>query len=104
MTIYTADYGPNVLDILCRGSRVICAKIPAQVRKELNTAVKAGVLRRLPKDGLLPEVYYNPNNQTSAIDRRKREAEYAVSCIAKVMASGDDYKLARAEIEAKLFA
>jgi hypothetical protein len=103
MTLYTDAFGPNVQNILCNGSRVITARVPAQVRKELMTAVKAGVLRRLPKDGLLPEVFYNPNNQMSAIERRKREAEYAISCIAKVMATPDDYKADREALERKIF-
>ena len=87
MTLYTDAFGPNVQNILCGGSRVIRGRIPAQVRKELSAAVKAGVLRRLPKDGLKPEVFYNPNNQMSALDRQQREALYAANCIAGVIAS-----------------
>jgi hypothetical protein len=86
MTRYTSDFGPNVEQILCQGSRVICGRIPAQVRKELNAAVKAGVLGRLPKDGLKPEIYFHPDHKNGAKERQAREAGYSIGCIAKVMA------------------
>lgn len=103
MTMYTEEFGPNVLDILCRGSRVIHSKIPAQVRKQLMAAVKAGALGHVKKNGLLPEIFFNPNNKLSAMDRRQREADYSISCISKVMASTDDYAADRKTIEAKIF-
>lgn len=84
--MYTDEYGPNVEQILVRGSRVIRGRVPAQVRKELSAAVKAGVLGRLKKDGLKPEVFFNPNNKMSATEVQRREAEYSVACIAKVVA------------------
>jgi hypothetical protein len=68
------------------GTRVIRGKVPSQVRKELAAAVKAGVLGRLPKDGLKPEVFYHTDHKHGAIERQKREAEYSISCISKVIA------------------
>lgn len=103
MTRYTDAYGPNVEQILCQASRVVRGKIPAQVRKELMAAVKAGVLGRLPKDGLKPEVFFHPDHKNGAKERQAREAAYSVSCIATVMASGDDLAQARAALEAKHF-
>jgi len=82
---YSDDFGPNVEQILAQGTRKIVGKVPAQVRKELAAAVKAGVLGRLKKDGLKPEVYYNPNNRNSALWLQQREAEYKISNIAKVV-------------------
>ncbi|GGB00089.1 hypothetical protein GCM10011491_30440 [Brucella endophytica] len=102
-SMYTAEFGPNVEQILCQGSRVIRGKVPSQVRAELRAAVKANVLGRLPKDGLKPEVFFNPNNKMSAVERQKREAEYSISCIAKVMARPEDYSLARQALEDKHF-
>jgi hypothetical protein len=87
---YTSDFGPNVENILVRGMRVINGKIPTQVRKELAAAVKAGVLGRIKKDGLKPEIYFHPAHKHGAMDRQKREAEYAKGCIAKVMVSGSE--------------
>jgi len=88
-TLYTDEFGPNVQNILVRGSRVIRGPIPAQVRKQLMAAVKAGALGRLKKDGLKPEVFYNPNNKVSATDVQRREAEYAASCIAKCVGANN---------------
>lgn len=85
-TRYTADFGPNVEQILVSATRVIRGKIPAQVRKELREAVKAGVLGHLKKDGLKPEIFYHPDHKHGAIERQKREAEYSVGCIASVIA------------------
>jgi len=95
---YTDDFGPNVSNILASGSRVIRGRVPAQVRKELRAAVKAGVLCHMPKDGLKPEVFFHPGSRTSANDIREREALYAVKCIAGVVASPADV---RAGIEAQ---
>ena len=83
---YTDDFGPNVANILVSASRVIRGRIPSQVRAELRAAVKAGVLGHLKKDGLKPEIFFHPAHKNGAIERQKREAEYSVFCIAKVIA------------------
>jgi hypothetical protein len=79
-------YGPNVEAIRAQASRVVTAKIPARVRKELMDAVKAGHLGRLPKDGLKPEVFFHPDHKHGAVARQKSEALYSANCIAKVLA------------------
>lgn len=84
---YTDAFGPNVSRILCQGTLVVTGRIPSQVRKQLAAAVKAKVLGRLPKDGLKPEVFFHPSHKNGAIERQKREAAYAISCIAKVVAT-----------------
>lgn len=85
-TRYTAAYGPNVEQILVQASRVIRGRIPASVRAELSAAVKAGVLGRLPKKGLRPEIFFHPDHRHGAVERQNREAAYSVQCIAKVVA------------------
>lgn len=102
-SMYTAEYGPNVEQILIQATRVIRGKMPAQVRKELMAAVKAGVLGRLPKDGLKPEIFFHPNHKHGAADRQKREAEYSIGCISKVMAGPAEYEADRKRIEESLF-
>lgn len=89
---YTDDFGPNVARILAQASIVVRGRIPAQVRKELQAAVKAGVLGRLPKDGLKPEIFYHPDHRNGAKTRQQVEAAYAVSCIATVIASPADVR------------
>lgn len=86
MTRYTDKYGPNVQNILCQATRVVRGKIPAAVRKELMAAVKAGALGRLRKDGLKPEIFFHPDHKHGAIERQQREAQYAIECIANVVA------------------
>lgn len=83
---YSDAYGPNVANILAHGSRTIRGPVPARVRKDLAAAVRDGVLGHLKKDGLRPEVFYHPLHRASAVEARDREAAYAVSCIAKVVA------------------
>lgn len=84
---YTAEFGPNVENILVAATRIIRGRVPAQVRKELNAAVKAGVLGHLKRDGLKPEIYFHPDHLHGAIERQKREAAYSVQCIATVMST-----------------
>jgi hypothetical protein len=85
MTPHEESFGPNVTAILAGASRVVRGRIPAQVRRELAAAVKAGVLGRLPKQGLKPEVFYHPDHKHGAVARQKQEAAYSVACIARVM-------------------
>jgi hypothetical protein len=100
---YTDAYGPNVQQILLQATRVIRGKIPAQVRKELREAVKAGALGHLKRDGLKPEIFFHPDHKHGAIERQKREAEYSVSCIANVMAGPAEYQNDRQQIKERLF-
>jgi hypothetical protein len=89
---YTDDFGPNVAQILVQATRVIRGRVPAQVRAELQAAVKAGVLGHLKKDGLKPEIFFHPDHKHGAIERQKNEAAYAVKCIATVIASPADVR------------
>lgn len=78
--------GRNAELIRAQASRVICGTVPRQVRAELREAVKAGYLGHLAKDGLKPEIFFHPDHKNGAIERQNREAEYAIGCIAKVLA------------------
>jgi hypothetical protein len=83
-------YTPNVEQIRSRAYRVIRGSIPFGIRKELMDAVRAGELGRLKKDGLKPEVFYHPDHLHGARDAQRREADFAISCIRKVMAPPRD--------------
>jgi len=76
----------NVLIVQMMGVRVIEGKIPREVRKTLNEAVKNGELGHLKKDGLKPEIYHHKNARTNALDERQRialaSAEIIKSCFA----------------------
>lgn len=76
---------PNTEQILKHATRVIRGRVPLGVRRELSAAVKAGILGHFRKDGLLPEIYFDPQHRNGAIERRRNEAEYAIECIKKVL-------------------
>ena len=86
MTELNNGIGPNAMNIRSQATRVINGPMPTRVRKELMAAVKAGALGRLPKKGLLPEIFFHPDHLHGAKDRQKREAEYSAKCIAGVVA------------------
>jgi len=66
----------NVELVLAERYRLITSRIPREVRKALNNAVKQKKLGHLKKDHLKPEVYYHPNFKYLAIDaRNKHERE-----------------------------
>jgi hypothetical protein len=62
----------NVLQVLENRFSVI-TKIPSKARKDLNDAVKKGVLGHIKKDGISPEVYYNPKFKHLATEAISKE-------------------------------
>lgn len=48
----------NVEMVRCQRVRLITGKLPANVRKILNKAVKDGILGHMKKDNYKPECYY----------------------------------------------
>jgi hypothetical protein len=84
--MYREDLGRNVTAILAQGVRFIQGTVPREVRRELMEAVKLKALGHLKKDGLKPETFFHPDKLHEARRRQAEEAEYAVKCIATVMA------------------
>ena len=76
----------NAEQIYAQGTRIVRGKIPAAVRRELMSAVKAGMIGRLPKDGLKPEVFFDPRHTNLARRIQADEAVYSVECIRKCVA------------------
>lgn len=76
----TADQA-NVLAVQIAGVRLISNSIPAQVRKALNAAVKAGELGHIKKDGLKPEAYHHKNARARALDARDEVFRNSVQAI-----------------------
>lgn len=58
-------------------------KLPREVRKALNDAVKAGELGHIKKDGFKPEVYHHKNGRANAIEYRNREYRAAIEALNK---------------------
>ena len=76
----------NAERIYAQGTLIVRGRIPTQVRKELASAVKAKMIGRLPKDGLKPEVFFDPRHTSLARELQANEAIYAVECIGKCVA------------------
>lgn len=76
----------NVLMVQMEGVRIVSGRIPAEVRKALNAAVKAGEIGHMKKDGLKPEVYFHKNAKARAIATRNRQAYEAIQVIKKAFA------------------
>lgn len=74
----------NVLIVQMMGFRVIVGKLPTQVRKALNEAVKNGELGRLKKEGLKPEIYHHINARANAKDEQQRIAMQSIEKLKKV--------------------
>lgn len=82
------EIGPNAMVVRLMGFRLITGCIPASVRRELNEAVKSGVLGRLPKKGPKPEAYFHPNGKWNAMDARDKAAAESIEAIRKVCGGG----------------
>jgi hypothetical protein len=80
----------NVLMVQMMGVRVIKSRIPSDVRKALNGAVKKGELGHMKKDGLKPEVYYHKNARAEAIVQREREMRSILGTLKNVFVHARD--------------
>ena len=76
----------NVLMVQMEGVRIVTGKMPADVRKALNSAVKAGELGHIKKEGLKPESYHHKNARARALEEREREMRNALFTLSKVFA------------------
>lgn len=73
----------NIEMILCDRFR-IAHKLPQNIRKQLDKAVKEGKLAHKKKDKLKPEIYYHPSFEYLANAERKRIEEEALKNLIKV--------------------
>jgi hypothetical protein len=66
---------------------LVVSKLPADVRRALNAAVKSGKLcHKKRDDGRKPEVYYHPNFEHLANEERNRIERETLEALAKVLA------------------
>jgi hypothetical protein len=77
---------PNVEVVRMMGVSLISGRVPAEVRRELREAVKAGRLGHLKRDGLLPEAFFHPNGRGNAIAARERAAREKIAALRGVYA------------------
>lgn len=81
----TADQA-NVQKVLWQRVLLVTGRVPADVRKALNAAVKRGELGHMKKDGHKPESYYHPKFEYLAKSERKEHERSVFMAVAGVMA------------------
>ena len=82
--IITADEA-NVERVRIARVQVVTGKLPAQVRKALNAAVKRGYLGHWKRDGNKPEVYFHPTFDYLAREARNKH-EHKIAAALKAVA------------------
>lgn len=82
--IITADEA-NVEKVRIARVQVVTGKLPAQVRKALNGAVKRGYLGHWKRDGNKPEVYFHPTFDYLAREARNRHERKTLMAMSGVI-------------------
>lgn len=77
----TADQA-NVKKVRMQRVLLVTSRIPADVRKALNAAVKRGELGRMKKDGHKPEAYYHPTFECLAKSERNEHERSVFKAVA----------------------
>jgi hypothetical protein len=80
--LITADEA-NVQKVLNERVLVV-TKLPIEVRKALNLAVKAGRLGHMKKDGAMPEVYFHPTFKYLANEERNKAVARTIRALKAV--------------------
>lgn len=73
----------NVELVRAEGVRIV-HKVPREIRKVLNAAVKRGELGHLKSKGVKSEVYFHPNSLSKALKIRAEEINLACRLMNKV--------------------
>jgi bifunctional pyridoxal-dependent enzyme with beta-cystathionase and maltose regulon repressor activities len=85
----TADQA-NVEKVRAMRVQLVTSRIPAQVRKALNEAVKRGELGHMKKDGRKPEAYYHPTFDYLARQERNEHERQVLNAVAGVLTRASD--------------
>ncbi len=81
----TADQA-NVAKVKMMRVQLVTCRLPAQVRKALNEAVKRGELCHAKKEGRKPEAYYHPTFEYLAKQARADHERSTLMALAGVIA------------------
>ena len=74
----------NVQMILDQRFRLITSRVPQDVRKALNAAVKQGTLGHKKKDGHKPECYFHPTFEYLANAARNKHEDDIRRAVARI--------------------
>lgn len=86
----TADQA-NVLIVQMMGVRLITTRLPIEVRRALNAAVKSGELGHIKKEGNKPEAYFHKNGRTRALEARYEHERNVKEAMKKVCGFNDHF-------------
>lgn len=79
----TADQA-NVEKVKMARVQLVTGKVPMQVRKALNAAVKIGELGHFKKDGRKPEAYFHPSFEYLAKEARGNHERETLNALLRV--------------------
>lgn len=77
----------NIMMVFAKRVKLVTSSIPANVRKVLNEAVKAGELGRVKKEGHKPEAYFHPTFEYLVAGERNAYERAILSASRNVMAT-----------------
>lgn len=83
--LLTADQA-NVEKVKMARVQLVQGRLPAQVRKALNAAVKSGELGHVKKQGKKPEAYFHPTFEHLANSERSRCERETLAALSGVVA------------------
>ncbi len=81
----------NVEMVLCGRVKLVTCRLPADVRKALNEAVKAGKLAHIAKSGKKPEAYYHPEFEYLMKGDRADYERETLNALRAVCVAGSTY-------------
>lgn len=76
----------HVMMVRARRVLLVTSRIPADVRKALNTAVKSGELGHVKKEEHKPEAYYHPTFEYLVAGERNAHARTVLNAVCGVVA------------------
>lgn len=83
----TADQA-NVEKVRAQRVYLVTSRIPMDVRKALNAAVKSGQLKRIKRDGNKPEAYFHPEFDYMVAGARNAHVRSIAEAVSRVACAG----------------
>ena len=80
----------NVLLVQMAGVKIVQSKLPMDLRKAFNDAVKNGELGHVKKEGMRPEAYHHKNARPRALEMRDEIFRNSISNLSKAFVRHED--------------
>lgn len=75
----------NVEKVRMARFQLVTTRLPSQVRKALDNAVRDGILGHLKRDGRKPEAYYHPDFEHFATQARREHEKNVLTALLSVV-------------------